>query len=65
MVKVRAVPVPPMAVAMSTGIIRFGLSLVAVMRAPVVLLFQNAVATVSASAKVKLMALSVATPDSA
>ena len=35
-VKVRDAPVPPMAAAMSAGKIRFGLSQVAVMRAPFV-----------------------------
>ena len=47
---------------MSAGIIRFGLSLVAVMRAPVVALFTNAGTAVSASAIVKLIAGSVAPP---
>ena len=55
-VKVRALPVPPIAVAMSAGRIRFGLSLVAVIRAPLVALLVKEVAAVSASAMVKLMA---------
>ena len=61
----RALPVPPIAVAMSAGRIRLGLSLVAVILAPLVALLVNAVARVSASANVKVIAVSVATPGSA
>ena len=64
-VKVRALPVPPIEVSMSAGKIRFGLSLVAVIRAPVVALLTNEPAPVSASAKVSVIAVSVATPGSA
>ena len=64
MVRVRAVPVPPIAVAMSAARIRFGLSLVTVIRPPVEALLTNDVAAVSASAIVKLIADSVATPAS-
>ena len=59
MVSVRALFVPPIAVDMSAGKIRFGLSLVTVMRAPVVALFTNEVLAVSASPMVKLITGSV------
>ena len=61
-VKVRALAVPLIARAISAGKIKFGLSLVAVMRpvvaVMVVALLVNAVAKVSASAMVKAIAFS-------
>ena len=64
-VSVRALPEPPIAAARSAGRNRFGLSLLTVIRAPVLALLINAVAAVSASANVKVIAVSVATPGSA
>ena len=58
-VRVRAAVVPPMAAAMVAAVNRFGLLLVAVIRAPVVALFTNEVLAVSASAMLKLMTGSV------